>query len=199
VPFLLVVHPSLPVKTLQELIVYAKAHPGEINYGSAGSGNTQHLAALQLERLSGIRMNHVPYRGAAPAITDLLPGRIQLFIGAANQLLPHIREGRLRLLATTAPRRLAHLGDIPAIGEAVPGYAVESWLGVFMPAKTPTDIVLRASVEIDRILSAPELKAKLALQGIDVMTSTPSEFARFVRDDNKRWGSLIKDSNIRLE
>ena len=199
IQFLLVVHPSLPVKSVQELVAYAKANPGQLNYGSSGNGSPQHLGAAMLERLSGAQMNHVPYKGAAPVIADLVPGRIQLFIGAANQLLPHVREGRLRLLASTAAQRFSNLGDVPAVSEAVPGYALDPWLGLFMPGKTPPEIVAKASAEVARILNAPELKAKLASQGIEVVTNAPADFARFVREDNARWGKLIKEAGIRGE
>src|SRR5437868_13820700 len=180
IQFLLVVHPSVQAKSVQELVAYAKAHPGELNYGSSGNGSPQHLGALLLERLSATQMNHVPYKGAAPVIADLVPGRIQLFIGAANQLLPHVREGRLRLLASSAAQRFATLGDVPAISETVPGYALDPWLGLFMPAKTPPEIVGRVSTEVGKVLNGPDLKARLASQGIEVVTNAPSDFARFV-------------------
>jgi len=134
--FLLVVHPSVPANSVQELVAYAKSHPGQLNYGSSGNGGAQHLATALLEHLAGISMNHVPYKGAAPAVADLLPGRIQVWIGAANSLLPHIKSGKLRLLASANPQRVASLGDVPTIAEAVPGYAVDPWLGLFVQGKT---------------------------------------------------------------
>ena len=199
IQFLLVIHPSVPAKSVSELVAYAKAHPGQLNYGSSGNGSPQHLGAILFERTSGTQMNHVPYKGAAPVIADLVPGRIQVFIGAANQLLPHIREGRLRLLGSTAAQRFANLGDVPAVSESLPGYALDPWLGVFMPARTPSDIVARASGEIARILNASDLKARLASQGIEVVTNSPGDFARFVREDNARWGKLIKEAGIHGE
>src|SRR3954467_12881241 len=120
IQFLLVVHPALPVKSVQELVAYAKSHPGELNYGSSGNGSPQHLGGVLFERTTGVTMNHIPYKGAAPVIADLVPGRIQLFIGAANQLLPHIREGRLRLLGSTAAQRFPNLGDVPTVAAAGP-------------------------------------------------------------------------------
>src|SRR5437764_7839843 len=157
IQFLLVVPASLPVNSVQELISYARAHPGELNVGSSGNGSPQHLSAALFQLLAGVKMNHVPYKGAAPAITDLLPGRIQVWFGAANSLLPHIRDGKLKLLGSTAAERFPNLGSTPAIGETLPGYAVDPWLGLFMPAKVPADIVNRVNVEVARILGSAEV------------------------------------------
>jgi len=199
IQFLLVVPASLPVNSVQELIAYAKAKPGELNFGSSGNGSPQHLSAALLQLMGGIQMNHIPYKGAAPAVTDLLPGRIQVWIGAANTLLPHIKEGKLKLLGSTAPQRFSNLGDTPAIGEALPGYAVDPWLGLFMPAKAPPEIVKRVSAEAARVLSNPDIKAKLAPQGIELVTNSPADFARFIRDEHAKWGKVIKEANIRGE
>ncbi len=199
IQFLLVVPASLPVNSVQELLAYAKAHPGELNHGSSGNGSPQHLSAALFQLLGGIRMNHVPYKGAAPAIQDLLPGRIQVWFGAANSLLPHIKDGKLKLLGSTAPERFPNLGNVPAIGESLPGYAVDPWLGLFMPAKVPADIVNKVNGEVARILAAPEVKAKLAPQGIELVTNSPADFARFIRDEHAKWGKVIKEANIRGE
>ena len=198
IQFLLVVPSSLPVNSVQELIAYAKARPGELNFGSSGNGSPQHLGGVLLQLLGGIKMNHVPYKGAAPAVADLLPGRIQVWIGAANTLLPHTKEGRLRLLASSAPQRFPNLGDVPTIAEAgVPGYALDPWLGLFVPAKTPAEIINRIHAEVVKILNSPELKARLGAQGIELATNSPAEFARFIRDDNAKWGKLIKEAGIK--
>jgi tripartite-type tricarboxylate transporter receptor subunit TctC len=199
IQFLLVVPSSLPVSSVQELIAYAKARPNELNFGSSGNGSPQHLSAALLQLMGGIQMNHVPYKGAAPAVTDLLPGRIQVWIGAANTLLPHIKEGKLKLLGSTAPERFSNLGGAPAIGEALPGYAVDPWLGLFMPAKVPPETVKRVSAEVSRVLSSPDIKAKLAPQGIELVTNSPADFARFIREDNAKWGKLIKEAGIKGE
>ena len=199
IQFLLVVPASLPVNSVQELVNYAKSHPGELNVGSSGNGSPQHLSAALFQLLAGVKMNHVPYKGAAPAVTDLLPGRIQVWFGAANSLLPHIKEGKLKLLGSTAPQRFSNLGDTPAIGEALPGYAVDPWLGLFMPAKVPPEIVKRVSAEAARVLSNPDIKAKLAPQGIELVTNSPADFARFIRDEHAKWGKVIKEANIRGE
>jgi tripartite-type tricarboxylate transporter receptor subunit TctC len=197
IQFLLVVPASLPVNSVQELIAYAKARPGELNVGSSGNGSPQHLSAALFQLLAGVTMNHVPYKGAAPAVTDLLPGRIQVWFGAANSLLPHIKEGKL--LGSTAAERFPNLGSTPAIGETLPGYAVDPWLGLFMPAKVPADIVNRVNAEVARVLGSPDVKAKLAPQGIELLTNSPADFAKFIHQDYLKWGKVIKEANIRGE
>ncbi|HET7672295.1 MAG TPA: tripartite tricarboxylate transporter substrate binding protein [Burkholderiales bacterium] len=199
IQFLLVVPSSVPVNSVQELVAYARARPNELNFGSSGNGSPQHLSAAMLQLLGGIRMNHVPYKGAAPAIQDLLPGRIQVWIGAANSLLPHIKDGKLKLLGSTAPQRFANLGSTPAIGETLPGFSVDPWLGVFMPARAPADIVKKVNGEIARVLALPDVRAKLAPQGIELVTNSPEEFARFIRAEHEKWGKVIKEANIRAE
>ena len=199
IQFLLVINPSVPANSVQELIAYAKAKPGELNFGSSGNGSPQHLGATMLQQLTGTKMNHVPYKGAAPAIADLLPGRIQVWIGAANTLLPHVKDGRLRLLASSAPERFPNLGNVPTIGEAVPGYALDPWLGLFVPAKTPPEITGRIHAEVVKILGSPDLKARLGPQGIELVTNSPADFARFIREDNAKWGKIIKEADIRAD
>jgi tripartite-type tricarboxylate transporter receptor subunit TctC len=197
IQFLLVVNPSVPANSVQELIAYAKAKPGELNFGSSGNGSPQHLGATMLQLLTGTKMNHVPYKGAAPAIADLLPGRIQVWIGAANTLLPHVKDAKLRLLASTAPERFPNLGNTPTIGETVPGYGLDPWLGLFVPAKTPPEIIGRIHGEVVKILNSPELKARLGPQGIELVTNSPADFAKFIREDNAKWGKIIKEAGIR--
>jgi tripartite-type tricarboxylate transporter receptor subunit TctC len=197
IQFLLVVNPSVPANSVQELIAYAKAKPGELNFGSSGNGSPQHLGATMLQLLTGTKMNHVPYKGAAPAIADLLPGRIQVWIGAANTLLPHVKDGRLRLLASSAPERFANLGNTPTIGETVPGYGLDPWLGLFVPAKTPPEIIGRVHAEVVKILGSPDLKARLGPQGIELVTNSPADFAKFIREDNAKWGKIIREAGIK--
>jgi tripartite-type tricarboxylate transporter receptor subunit TctC len=200
IQFLLVVHPGVPANSVRELVAYAKSRPGELNHGSSGNGSPQHLGAVLLQMLAGIKMNHVPYKGAAPAVADLLPGRIQVWIGAANTLLPHIKDGKLRLLGSTAAQRFANLGDVPTVAEAgVPGYELDPWLGLFVPAGIAPQVLQKIHVDITRVLNAPELKARLAPQGIELSTNSPAEFARFIREDNARWGKIIRDAGIKGE
>ena len=199
IQFLLVVPSSLPVNSVQELVAYAKAHPGELNFGSSGNGSPQRLMTELFQLTAGIKMNHVPYKGAAPAVADLLAGRIQVWIGAANSLLPHIKDGKLKLLGSTAPTRFANLGNTPAIGETLAGYSVDPWLGLFMPAKVPADVLKKVNAEVARVLGKDEVKAKLAPQGIEVLTNSPEDFARLIREDHAKWGKVIKEANIRGE
>jgi len=188
IQFLLVVNPDLPAKSVPELIALARSKPGELNFGSSGNGSPQHLGATMFQLLTGTKMNHVPYKGAAPAVADLLPGRIQVWIGAANTLLPHIKEGKLRLL-----------GDTPTIAQSVPGYSLDPWLGLFVPAKTPSDVVTKIHIEVVKILGSPDLKSKLGPQGIELVTNSPADFARFIREDNAKWGKIIKEAGIKAD
>jgi tripartite-type tricarboxylate transporter receptor subunit TctC len=200
IEFLLVVNPQVPATSVQELVAYARAKPGELNFGSSGNGSPQHLGATLLQVLTGTKMNHVPYKGAAPAVADLLPGRIQVWIGAANTLLPHIRDGKLRLLGSTAAQRFTNLGDVPTVAEGgVPGYALDPWLGLFVPSGVAPGIVARIHAEVTRILNLPEQKSRLATQGVMIETNSPAEFARTVLEDNARWGRLIREAGIRGE
>ena len=200
IQFLLVVHPDVPAKSVRELIGHAKAKPGELNFGSSGIGSPQFLGGTLLQQMSGTRMNHVPYKGAAPAVADLLAGRIQIWVGAANSLLPHIKADKLRVLGTAAGQRFSVLPDTPTIAEAgLPGYALYPWLGMFVPAKTPPDIVARINAEIARILNGPDVKARLVPQGMDIATGSPEELARVIREDDARWGKVIRDAGIKPE
>ncbi len=198
IQFLLVVHPSVPARSVQELVAYAKAHPGELNFGSSGTGSPQHLGGLLLQQLAGIRMNHVPYKGAAPAVADLLAGRIQVWIGAANSLLPHIRAGKLRALATAASQRFVSLPDMPTVAEAgVPGYSLYPWLGLFVPANTPPELVATINRETQRILALEETKARLVPQGMDLVTGSPQELGKLIRDENAYWGKIIREAGLK--
>ena len=196
--FLLVVHPSVPAKSVQELVALAKAKPDALNYGSSGNGSPQHLGTAMLQSVAGIQMHHIPYKGAAPAINDLLPGRIQVWIGAANSLLPHIKEGKLRLLAAAGAKRSPLLPDVPTVAEAgYPGYALDIWLGVTMPAKAPQAVVTRVNADIAKVLNTPEIKARLAAQGVEIVTGSPQALAQLIRDDYARWGKIIKAAGIK--
>jgi tripartite-type tricarboxylate transporter receptor subunit TctC len=199
VPFVLVVNPSLPAKNMAELVDYAKRNPGKLNYGSSGNGSPQHLAAEMLNFGAGIQTQHVPYKGAIPAITDLLGGRIQFFIGAVNSLLPHIKDGKLRALAGAGGQRFAAFPDLPAMAETVPGVALDVWLGVFMPTGVPKDIVSKVNADIARVLQLPEVKANLAGQGIEGVTGTPEALTTTIRDDHARWGKVIREANIKAD
>ena len=200
IQFLLVVHPDVPARTVQELVSYAKVKPGELNFGSSGTGSPQFLGGMLLQQLTGTRMNHVPYKGAAPAVADLLPNRIQVWIGAANSLLPHIRDNKLRLLATAADRRFGAMPDTPTVAEAgVPGYALYPWLGMFVPGKTPPEVVAKINAEISRVLNLAEVKAKLVPQGMDISTGSPAELKSIIASDYAQWGKVMAAAGIKGE
>lgn len=199
VPFVLVVHPSVPARNVAELVEYAKRNPDKLNFGSSGNGSPQQLASEMLNYAAGIKIQHVPYKGAVPAITDLLGGRIQVFIGAVNSLLPHVRDGKLRMLAGAGGKRFAAFPELPAIAETVPGVALDVWLGVFMPAGVPRDIVAKANADIGRVLQMPDIKNNLASQGIEAVTSTPDALSTIIRDDYARWGKVIREADIKAD
>lgn len=199
VPFVLVVHPSVPARNVGELVDYAKRNPDKLNYGSSGNGSPQQLASEMLNHAAGIKIQHVPYKGAVPAITDLLAGRIQIFIGAVNSLLPHIRDGKLRMLAGAGGKRFMAFPDLPAIAETVPGVALDVWLGVFMPAGVSKDIIMKANSDIHKVLQLPEVKNNLVAQGIEPATSTPEALSNIIRDDYARWGKVIRDADIKAD
>ena len=182
--FLLVVHPSVPAKSTQELVALAKAKPGAFNFGSSGNGSPQHLGTAMLMHFAGIQMHHIPYKGAAPAINDLLPGRIQVWIGAANSLVPHIKDGKLRLLAAAGSRRSPLAPDAPTIAEAgYPGYALDVWISLTMPAKVSPAIVNKVNADVAKALGSPDVRARLAPLGIEVVTGTSQALAQLIRDE----------------
>ena len=199
VPFVLAVNANFPAKNVAELVEYAKKNPNALNYGSSGNGSPQQLAAEMLSHVAGIKMQHVPYKGAVPAITDLLGGRIQVFIGAVNSLLPHVKDGKLRLLAGAGGKRFAAFPELPAIADTVPGVALDVWLGVFMPTGVPKDILTKVNADIAQVLQSPEVRTSLAAQGIEPITSTPEALAQTIRDDHARWGKVIREANIKAD
>ena len=199
VPFVLVVNPAIGVKNVASLVEYAKKNPASLNYGSSGNGSPQQLASEMLNYQAGISMQHVPYKGAVPAITDLLGGRIQVFIGAINSLLPYTKDGKLKLLAGAGAQRIGAFPDLPTIAETVPGVALDVWLGVFMPAGVPKEIIAKVNTDIARVLIIPEVKTNLALQGIEVATSTPEALSQTIREDHARWGRVIQATNIKAD
>jgi tripartite-type tricarboxylate transporter receptor subunit TctC len=188
----MVVHPSVPANTVAEFIAYAKANPGKIAYASSGPGSTNHLCAALLEKMTGIEMLHVPYRGGAPAVADTVGGQCQLFFTAGTQSLEHAQAGRLKLLALTEAKRSPLLPDVPIVAETVPGYEMTVWYGAFGPAGMPKDIVARLNGEIARALFLPEVKKRMADIAVEVASSTPEELAERMRRDADKWGGIIK-------
>ena len=198
-PFLLVVSTQIPVRTVQELVDYAKANPGKLNYGSSGNGSPQHLGGELLKRAGGIDMTHIPYKGAALSITDLISGRLQVFVGAAGSLLPHIRDGKIRLIASAGNKRLARFPDVPTIAEALPGVEVDAWLGLFLPAGSPRELVTKINADVAEVLAVAETRAGLSSQGIEAAVDSPEALATLMRNDFNRWGRVIREANIKAD
>ena len=199
-PLLLVVHPSLPVKSVAEFIAYAKANPGKLNYGSGGVGATPFLAVESLRAVVGFETVHVPYRGGAPALADLVAGQLSFMIENVPGTLPLVRDGRLRALAITSSKRSALVPELPTMQEAgVPGYEMIGWNGIFAPKGTPPEIVKRLNDELAGILRTPEMKEQFAKLGAEAVGSSPSEFAAFVKAESARWLKIIRDKGIKPE
>jgi tripartite-type tricarboxylate transporter receptor subunit TctC len=199
VPLVAEVTPSLPVKSIPELIAYAKANPGKINYASAGVGTPQHVSGELFKMMAGVVMQHVPYRGSAPALTDLLGGQVQLMIETTPASLEHIRTGRLRGLAVTTLTRAEALPDLPTVNDSVPGYEAISWYGIAAPKKTPAEVVDRLNKEINAALADPKMKARLAELGGTVLPGSPAVFAKFIADEADKWGKVVKAANMKAE
>jgi tripartite-type tricarboxylate transporter receptor subunit TctC len=192
----MVVHPSVPANTVAEFIAYAKANPGKIAYASSGPGSTNHLCAALLEKMAGIEMLHVPYRGGAPAVADTVGGQCQLFFTAGTQSLPHVQAGRLKLLALTEGKRSALLPDVPIVAETVPGYEMAVWYGAFGPPGMPKDIVAKLNAEISGALFIPDVKKRMADIAVEVASSTPEELGARMQADARKWGEVIKGLGI---
>jgi tripartite-type tricarboxylate transporter receptor subunit TctC len=198
IPYVLVVHPTVPARTLQEFVAYAKTKPGALNYGAAG---TQNQLALELLKLrTGINMVHVAYRGAALVITDLVGGQIHVALGTTLAVLPHVNSGKLRSLAVTSARRVASVADLPTIAESgVPGFDVSAWNGVFVPAGVPAPILAKLNADIAAAAKAPELRARLSAEGGEVVGNSSEEFARFIRNEIAIWAKVVKATGLRAE
>ena len=199
VPFLLYVHPSLPVRTLPELIALAKANPAKINYYSSGNGGLPHLTAELLNMRAGIRLVHVPYKGSSPGMADLIGGHVQFGIDAAAIGLPHVKSGRLRAIATTGPTRLSFLKDVPTANETLSDFEVVNWYGIVLPAGTSRDIIARLHAEIVKAMNVPDIREKLIAQGTDPVGTTPQEFGAFMKSETAKWARVIKAANIRAD
>ncbi len=199
-PSAIVLHPSLPARSVSELIALAKARPGQLNYGSAGNGSPNHLALELFDTMAGVKMIHVPYKGTGQMVVDLVAGQVQLASMGFPAALPNVKSGRLRVIAVTSASRSPLLPDVPTVAETgLPGFDVTSWYGVFGPAALPQDIVAKLNAEIGGILLAAEVKERLAQLGAEPASFTPDAFARHVRSEIARWSKVVKDSGARLD
>ncbi len=198
---MLVVYPSLPAQSVKELIAYAKANPGKLNYGSSGVGFADHLAGALFETLAGVKMQHVPYKGGAPAMVDLLGGNIQLIFATVSTSLTHVKAGRIRALAVTSAKRVAQFADVPTVAEAgVPGFAVDNWYGFMAPRGTPKPIVVKLHAEMNRILDLPDVKERLAVLGIFPFTApSPEAYGDYVKAEIKKYAKVVQDSGVRID
>jgi tripartite-type tricarboxylate transporter receptor subunit TctC len=199
-PSVLVVHPSVPANSIREFVTLAKARPGKLNYASNGNGSSAHLAAVMYESMAGVDMVHVPYKGLAPALADLLSGEVQLMFSSMVAIVPHIKAGKLRAIAVTGKKRSPLLPEVPTIAESgLPGYEAGSWYGILAPAGTPRDIVMKLNAEIVKALKQPEVRERLASEGAEAIGGTPEEFAAHIKAELTRLGKVIGDARIRMD
>jgi len=199
-PIILVAHPSVPAKTIPELIAYAKKNPGKLAFGSAGTGGGTHLAGELFKAQAGVDLLHVPYKGSAPAMTDLLGGQVQLMFSDAPTALPHLKSGRVRALGVASPKRSSLAPDVPTIAESgVKGYEAYSWAGVVVPAGTPAPIVAKLNADITKALSQPDVKKRLFEEGAEAMPTTPEQFGKMLKAEIAKWTKVVKDANIKAD
>lgn len=198
-PFVLGIHESVPAKTVQEFVEYVKARPDQINYASGGSGTIGHLSGALFVSRAGLAMTHVPYKGGAPAVADLVGGTVQMYFGNASELIQHSRSGKIRLLGVSSEKRAPQLPDVPAIAESYPGFRTITWNGLLAPAGTPPAIVNRLSAEVQRIVREPAVVERLTKIGVDPLGSTPAEFAETIRTDSVVWQEAVKAAGMKAE
>lgn len=199
-PLVVAVHPSLPVKNLKELVTFAKTRPAQLTYGSAGVGSSGHLAGVLFDGMAGTQLTHIPYKGMSIAITDLIGGQVSLTFGTSLSVVPQVRNGRLRALATTGAQRMQALPDVPTVAESgYAGYEAGLWYGFVGPARIPADIVRRLNTEIVAVLALPDIRERLLSQGVEARPTTPEDFARIITTDIARWAVVIKRAGLRTE
>ncbi len=198
-PMILVTHPSVPAASVKDLVALAKSKPGAINFASSGSGSTAHLSSELFKSMTGINIVHVPYKGAGPALTDLVGGQVQIMFTGVSSTLPYVKSGRLKALGVSSEQRLALLPEVPTVGEALPGYEVLTWYGVFAPAKTPQSIIEKLNQTLAKIFATAETRERLAALGAEPTTMAPDRFAAAVRKELVKWAKVIKDSGARPE
>jgi len=199
VPNALFVHPSLPVTTLQEFLAYAKAHPDRLSYASQGNGSTAHLTAELFKLKTGLKIQHVPYKGDAPAVADLLAGHVQVMFGNVAAGMNHVRNGKLRVLAVTSPKRLPAHPQLPTVDEVVPGVVAVTWFGIVAPPRTPVTITRKVAQMVSDILKTPEMIRKYTEAGADPVGNTPEEMDKWMREDAERWRAVIRAAQIKID
>lgn len=198
--FILLVHPSVPVGSVKELIAYAKEKPGQLNYASGGIGNSGHLAGALFSSLAGVQLTHIPYKGTGLAMPDLLAGRVQILFNSMIQGQPYARRRQLNALAVTTAKRSALFPELPTIAEAgLPGYEFMSWYGLMVPTGTPRPLIARLNGEIVRTLAAPDFKLQLAKDGSEAVGSTPEQFAAFLAAEMAKWAEIVRSSGMKVE
>jgi tripartite-type tricarboxylate transporter receptor subunit TctC len=193
-PLVVVVNPKLPIHSVADLIAYAKANPGKLNRASGGSGTSMHMSGELFNEMAGVQMQHIPYKGSLPALTDVIGGQADLAFDSLVIAQPLIKSGKLRAIAVTGPERSPAAPDIPTVAETLPGYAMTSWIGVFAPAGTPRPIVERLQQEIAKALADPRVREQLVSQAADPVASKPDDFARFTADETEKWAPVVKAS-----
>jgi tripartite-type tricarboxylate transporter receptor subunit TctC len=197
VGLVIVVNPLFPVKTLPEFVAYAKANPGKVNMASAGNGTTPHIAGELFKMMTGANIAHIPYRGGAPALTDLIGGQVQVYFGSISEAIEYIKAGKVRPLAVTTTTRSDALADVPTVADFVPGYEASAWFGVGAPRNTPAEIVDRLNKEINAGLADPKLKARLADLGGDPLPGSPADFGKLIADETEKWGKVVMFAKIK--
>ena len=198
-PFILVVHPTLPVKTVKELITLARSRPGQLNYASASTGGMPHLAGELFNTMTGVKMVHIPYKGAAPATTDLLAGQVSLMFNNMLSAMPQVKNGRLRAIAVTSTKRSAAAPELPAIAETVPGYEASGWYAALAPAATPRELIAKINNDMNRIMKMPDVTQRLAGDGVEAVGTTAEQFGLYLRSEIVKWGKVVKASGAKAD
>ena len=199
VHFVMIAHPSLPAKSVKDLIALAKAHPGQINYSSSGPGGAPHLGVELFKSMTGVNLVHIPYKGSGPSFVDLLAGQVTLTCDSLLQSLPYIKAGRLRALGVLGSKRTALLPDVPTVGETVRGYDLTNWFGLAAPAATPRELVNRIYGDLSKVMQQTDFRERISKMGADVVGSTPDQFGAFMKSESAKWGKVIREANIKAE
>jgi len=200
IPLVLVVAPNVPVENVKEFIAWVKANPGKVSYGSAGNGNVTHLGAFQFVQANGLDAVHIPYKGSSPADVDLAGGQIQFMTDTVNSVMAFVKDKRMKMLAVTTAKRMSLFPDVPTLAESgMPGFEVGAWQGLLVPAHTPKPVVQRLNLEVLKALQTPEVKQKLAQQGVEALSSTPEEYGNYISSELARWVKVVKLAGISLE